>query len=220
MISEKNATDDSMYSVLINNLVERLKRELPSALAHDPMRAIPVGPFKPNFKQSFPVRTGSVLILLYEDNHELKFPLIKRPDYQGAHGGQISLPGGKTEPGEDSIDTALREAHEEIGIKTSDVNVLGRLSEFHVIPSNFLITPVVGAIEYKPHFIPDDYEVAKILNGTVADLIKDDAVFVTEILASGQYKMQAPHFKIEDEIVWGATAMMLNEFRVVLKEII
>jgi 8-oxo-dGTP pyrophosphatase MutT (NUDIX family) len=220
MNSKKNAIDDSMYSVLINNLVERLKRELPSALAHDPMRAIPVGPVKPRFKETFPVRTGSVLILLYEDNGEIKFPLIKRPEYPGAHGGQISLPGGKTELGEDSIDTALREAHEEIGIKMSDVTVLGRLSEFHVIPSNFLITPVVGAIEYKPEFIPDAYEVAKILNGTISDLVKDDAVIVTEILAAGQYRMQAPHFKIEDEIVWGATAMMLNEFRVVLKEII
>src|SRR5688500_8459180 len=178
MNSKKNAIDDSMYSVLINNLVERLKRELPSALAHDPMRAIPVGPIKPRFKETFPVRTGSVLILLYEDSGEIKFPLIKRSDYPGAHGGQISLPGGKTELGEDSIDTALREAHEEIGIKMSDVTVLGRLSEFHVIPSNFLITPVVGAIEYKPEFIPDAYEVAKILNGTIADLIKDDAVIV------------------------------------------
>ena len=106
----------AMYSTLIKNLVERLKLELPSALAHDPLRAIPVGAIKPKFKSEHPPRPGSVLILLYEDNGEIKFPLIKRPDYAGTHGGQISLPGGKTEPGEDSIQTALRETHEEIGI--------------------------------------------------------------------------------------------------------
>lgn len=208
-----------MYSVLVNNLVQRLKLTLPSALAHDTMRAIPVGPLRPKFKTDVPPRPGSVLILLYEEDGEVKFPLIRRPDYPGAHGGQISLPGGKTEPGEDSVQTALREAHEEIGIIPRDISVLGRLSEFHVIPSNFMITPVVATIPYRPVFVPDAYEVAKILNGTITALIKDDAVVITEIEAAGQYRMQAPHFKIEDEIVWGATAMMLNEFRVILREI-
>ncbi|WP_276370647.1 CoA pyrophosphatase [Chryseolinea sp. H1M3-3] len=208
-----------MYSRLINSLIQRLERELPSALAHEPLRATPVGPVRPKFKTDEQPRSGSVLILLYEDQGEIKFPLIKRPEYAGAHGGQVSLPGGKTEPGEDSIQTALREANEEIGVYSPDVNVLGRLTEFHVLPSNFLITPVVAAIPYRPVFIPDSYEVAKILSGTVNELIKDDAVMITEVLAAGQYRMQAPHFKIEDEVVWGATAMMLNEFRLILREI-
>ncbi len=208
-----------MYSALVKNLIERLKLELPSALAHDPLRAIPVGPLKPKFKTDLPKRPGSVLILLYEDDGEIKFPLIKRPEYPGAHGGQISLPGGKTEGSEDSIQTALREAHEEIGITSRDVNVLGRLSEFHVIPSNFLITPVVASIDYKPQLIPDPYEVAGILTGCISGLIREDAVGTTEIIAAGQYRMKAPHFKIDNEIVWGATAMILNEFRMILKEI-
>ncbi|HKZ38487.1 MAG TPA: CoA pyrophosphatase, partial [Chryseolinea sp.] len=126
-----------MYSSLVANLIQRLKFELPSALAHDPLRAIPVGPNVPKFKTSVLPRPGSVLILLYEENGEIKFPLIKRPDYIGAHGGQVSLPGGKTEPGEDSIQTALRETKEEIGIPGEQINVLGRLTEFHVIPSNY-----------------------------------------------------------------------------------
>jgi 8-oxo-dGTP pyrophosphatase MutT (NUDIX family) len=208
-----------MYSTLVKNLIERLKLELPSALAHDPLRAIPVGPLKPKYKTDLPKRPGSVLILLYEDDGEIKFPLIKRAEYPGAHGGQISLPGGKTEGNEDSIQTALREAHEEIGITSRDVKVLGRLSEFHVIPSNFLITPVVASIEYKPLLVPDPYEVAGILTGSISGLIREDAVGTTEIIAAGQYRMKAPHFKIDNEIVWGATAMILNEFRMILKEI-
>jgi len=209
-----------MYSSLVANLIQRLKFELPSALAHDPLRAIPVGPIVPKFKSSVPQRSGSVLILLYEDGGEIKFPLIKRPDYIGAHGGQISLPGGKTEPGEDSIQTALRETREEIGIPAKQINVLGRLSEFHVIPSNFMITPVVASLKNDPVFIPDPYEVSRIIHGNIRNLIMDDAVITKEILAAGTYKMQAPHFEIEGEIVWGATAMMLNEFRLILREIL
>lgn len=209
-----------MYSGLIKNLVNRLKLELPSALAHEPMRAIPVGPLRPKLKMDQPPRPGSVLILLYEENGVVKFPLIKRPNYPGTHGGQVSLPGGKTEPGEDSIQTALRETQEEIGVRGDDVEVLGRLSEFHVIPSNYMITPVVGTMKHVPNFIPDPYEVSKILNGSITELIRDDAVVTTEINVSGQYKLQAPHFVIDDEMVWGATAMMLNEFRLILREII
>jgi 8-oxo-dGTP pyrophosphatase MutT (NUDIX family) len=210
----------AMYSVFIQNLIQRLKQELPSALAHDPLRAIPVGPLRPKSKADVPLRPGSVLILLYEDEGEIKFPLIKRPEYAGAHGGQISLPGGKAEAGENPIETALREAWEEIGVDSQYVNVLGRLSEFHVIPSNFLITPVVGSIDVKPRLVPDPYEVAGILTGRISELIREDAVGTTEILAAGNYRMKAPHFKIENEIVWGATAMMLNEFRMILREIL
>ena len=208
-----------MYASLIERLSERLKRELPSALAHDLLRAVPVGQLKPKFKSDVPTRPGSVLILLYEDDGDIKFPLIKRPEYQGAHGGQISLPGGKAEPGENSIETALREAQEEIGVDSHRVKILGRLSEFHVIPSNFLITPVVASIDRKPEWIPDPYEVAGILIGSISELVREDAVRTTEILAAGQYRMNAPHFNIENQIVWGATAMMLNEFRMVLREL-
>jgi 8-oxo-dGTP pyrophosphatase MutT (NUDIX family) len=209
-----------MYSNLIKNLVNRLKLELPSALAHEPMRAIPVGPLRPKLKMDQPPRPGSVLILLYEEDGVVKFPLIKRPNYVGTHGGQVSLPGGKTESGEDSIQTALRETYEEIGIPASEVEVLGRLSEFHVIPSNYMITPVVGTIKSIPNFIPDPYEVSKIITGSINDLIREDAVITTEISVSGQYRLQAPHFQIEGEMVWGATAMMLNEFRLILRELI
>ena len=123
-----------MYSALINNLTARLKLELPSALAHDPLRAVPVGAIKPKFKSEHPPRPGSVLILLYEADGEIKFPLIKRPDYAGTHGGQVSLPGGKTEPGEDSIQTALRETHEEIGISGQRCGGVGKTERVSCYP--------------------------------------------------------------------------------------
>ena len=165
-------------------------------------------------------RPGSVLILLYEENNIIKFPLIKRPVYIGAHSGQISLPGGKSEPGENYFETALRETEEEIGVMQKQVEVLGKLTDFYVIPSNFMVTPIVGILSGSISFVPDPFEVEKIIVGTLEDLLKADAIKQTEIVAAGKYRMMAPHFEIENEIVWGATAMMLNEFRMVLQSII
>jgi 8-oxo-dGTP pyrophosphatase MutT (NUDIX family) len=199
-------------------LAERLKQPLPGPMAHEPLRAIPTGLIKPVFEHSRPPRPGGVVILLYEEEGVLKFPLTKRPDYLGTHGGQISLPGGKAEQGETQIETALREAEEEIGIPRNAIEVIGTLSEFFVIPSNFMVTPVVGYLKQAYQFIPDPKEVVKILHGSIDELIKPDAVKVKEIMAARMFPMQAPHFEIEGEVVWGATAMMLNELRMVLRE--
>jgi len=182
------------------------------------MRALPVGNLIPKFEHKLPPKPGSVLILLYEENGQIRFPLIKRPEYLGTHSGQVSLPGGKADPNETPIDTALREGEEEVGVDRLAVKVLGRLSDFFVIPSNFMVTPVVGVVR-NPVFTPDPYEVSKILYGSLDDLLRQDAIREKQILAAGQYHLIAPHFEIEGEIVWGATAMMLNEFRMVLQEL-
>jgi 8-oxo-dGTP pyrophosphatase MutT (NUDIX family) len=200
-------------------LSQRLKAPLPGPQAHEPLRATPIGLIKPRFEHRSPPRPGSVLILLYEESGKIMFPLTKRPDYLGAHGGQISLPGGKAEAGETRIETALREAEEEIGVPASQIEIVGELTEFFVIPSNFLITPVVGFLKGSPEFIPDSKEVKKIINASVEDLLRVDAVITKEILAAKMFPMMAPHFEIENEIVWGATAMMINEFRMVVQSL-
>jgi 8-oxo-dGTP pyrophosphatase MutT (NUDIX family) len=205
---------------LLQGLQERLKQELPGAAAHEGLRATPAGTDIPTFKHQVPPRPGSVLILLYPESNSVYFPLIKRPDYLGAHSGQVSLPGGKAEPGENVFETALREAQEEIGVNPSAVQIIGKLSDFFVIPSNFMVTPVIGVAKGKPSLTPDAYEVVKILHGDVSQILSDDAIKTKEILAAGRYRLRAPHFEIEGEIVWGATAMMLNELRWVLREMV
>lgn len=207
------------WSRIINHLDERLKLPLPGALAHEPLRAIPLGDTKPVFNHTLAPKPGGVLILLYEEDGIIKFPLIKRQEYLGAHSGQISFPGGKAEIGETSLVAALREGEEEIGINRHDVQVLGTLSDFFVIPSNFLVTPVIGTIK-NPVFKPDKREVARVLTARLDSLLADEAIREKEILAAGKFPLRAPHFEVEGEIVWGATAMMLNEFRTILKEII
>ncbi|MBA4058492.1 MAG: coenzyme A pyrophosphatase [Marivirga sp.] len=201
-------------------LYQRLSSPLPGDNAHSILRAVPLGNTIPSFTHKLPPRPGGVLILLYQEGNSIRFPLIRRQEYLGAHSGQISLPGGKSERGEDGVQAALREAEEEIGINRMKPNVLGILSNFYVIPSNFIITPVVAVLDTAPVFTPDPYEVAKILSGSIEDLVRDDAIKETEILAAGQFRMMAPHFEIEREIVWGATAMMLNEFRMILREVL
>lgn len=184
------------------------------------MRAEPVGAIKPRFEHKMPPRPGSVMILLYPNGNDVLFPLTKRPDYLGTHGGQISLPGGKAEPGETAVETALRETEEEIGIKSNAIEIVGTLSDFFVIPSNFLVTPVVALMHAQPVFSPDPKEVVKVLHGSVSKLLDEAAIRTREILAAKVFPMRAPHFEIEQEVVWGATAMILNEFRTVLKELI
>jgi 8-oxo-dGTP pyrophosphatase MutT (NUDIX family) len=206
-------------ALLANRLAERLKFPLPGSAAHEPLRATPLGDLRPKFDHKVAPRPGSVLILLYEENGQIKFPLTKRPDYTGTHAGQVSLPGGKAEAGEDFIQTALRETEEEIGVPRNRVKVIGRLSDFFVIPSNFMITPVVGYTSPKPEFVPQESEVVKILAGNLSTLLSDDAIQIKEILAAKTYRLMAPHFLIENEVVWGATAMMLNELRTVLREL-
>jgi 8-oxo-dGTP pyrophosphatase MutT (NUDIX family) len=205
--------------LLAEKLKTRLKLPLPGDEAHKPLRATPMGSLIPKFDHTVAAKPGSVLILLYPDEDKIRFPLIKRPDYLGAHSGQISFPGGKVEPGEDNVEAALREGEEEVGVRKESVNVIGRLSSFFVIPSNFLVVPVIGYVNQKPLFIPDPVEVVKIISGDIDALMHDDVVKEKEILAAGKYRMQAPHFEIEEEVVWGATAMMLNEFRLVLKSL-
>lgn len=208
------------FDELVISLSARLAKPLPGSKAHEPMRAVFTGAVRPNFEHKVPPKPGSVLILLYQEDDVIKFPLIKRTEYPGAHSGQVSFPGGKAELNEDAYQTALREGEEEIGVKQADIKVLGRLSDFFVIPSNFMVAPIVACIDYPPVFRPDQHEVVRILSGSLDDLVKDDAIHQKEIVAAGKFQLMAPHFEIEGEVVWGATAMMLNEFRMILRETI
>ena len=204
---------------LIPELEERLKQPLPGAVAHDIMRATPVGALRPDFQHKVPPKPGAVLILLYEDNGQIKIPLIKRQEYLGTHSGQVSLPGGKTENDEDAIETALREAEEEIGVNRNDLTIVGKLTDFFVIPSNYIVTPIAVVAKGIPALNPDPREVARIITAELSQLTAQDAIRNKEILAGGSFRMMAPHFDVEGEVVWGATAMILNELCHVIKEI-
>lgn len=208
------------FDRLIQKLESRLAQALPAALAHEAMRARDSNGRPPEFRHSLPPKPSSVLLLLYPGaDGAINFPLVKRADYPGAHSGQISFPGGRAEAGETKIQTALREAEEEVAVHPSEITVLGVLSDFFVVPSNFIVTPVVGYAKKRPQFVPDKVEVVRILEGDVRSLLPAEAVHVSEIVVAKTYKLNAPHFIVDNEMVWGATAMMLNEFRMIVTEL-
>ncbi len=165
-------------------------------------------------------RQSAVLLLLYPGPHDLYLPLTQRHPYKGVHGGQISLPGGRTEPSDRSpVDTALREAHEEVGVAPDQVRVLGQLSPLYVPPSNFLIHPVVGVLPHRPDFVPEPFEVADIIEAPLTSLRDPAQLRETQMRLSDGLTIRTPYFDVQARVVWGATAMILSEFLWVWEEV-
>jgi 8-oxo-dGTP pyrophosphatase MutT (NUDIX family) len=166
-----------------------------------------------------PVRS-SVLILLYPgiNSREIMTVLIQRPDYDGVHGGQISLPGGKFEEKDRDVQTtAIRETEEEIGITGEEVAILGPLSQLYIPPSNYIVYPFVGYLSSRPAFHPDKEEVAEIIELKLSDLSDKRNLKKTKISLRNGMVIHGPCFMVDERIIWGATAMILNEFKTILK---
>ena len=158
-------------------------------------------------------RDAAVLLLLYprSQRHDWHLTLIKRPDYDGVHSGQIAFPGGRREGDESLTETALREAREEIGIDPGQVTLLGELTAFFVFASNHLVHPFVGHTERRPAFVPCPVEVAQIIEIPLSHLLAPTSLRQeTRKLRWGPARI--PYFAVDEHKVWGATAMMLAEF--------
>lgn len=163
-------------------------------------------------------RVASVMILLYEnENGDIEFPVTMRLAYEGAHSSQFSLPGGQYEELDITLDqTAIRETVEELGVFEDDIEVVKQLSEIYIPPSNFLVYPFIGVFNGQPHFVPQEDEVQYIIPLDLeAFLEAEPETFVKEF--SG-HSIDVPGYNIGDEeYLWGATAMILEEFKDVIK---
>jgi 8-oxo-dGTP pyrophosphatase MutT (NUDIX family) len=196
-------------------LRHRLAGPLPGAEAQ--WRFAPSPPLKgwrPDDRPSG-ARAAAALVLIYPGQHGASFPLTVRRDDLPQHPGQISLPGGGLDPGEDPAAAALREAHEEIGINPDDVRILGPLSTLWVIVSNFVVTPYVAVTDRRPEFRAAPHEVAALIEAPVHWLMEPSRVGWDERNRSG-VPVRFPYFDFDGHRVWGATAMMLSELRDVL----
>jgi 8-oxo-dGTP pyrophosphatase MutT (NUDIX family) len=162
-------------------------------------------------------RAAGVLILLYPFDGAWYFPLMKRVEDGLVHGGQISLPGGSREAGESLRETALREACEEIGAACSGIEVFGQLSALYIPPSNFLVTPTVGCAAARPDFHCDPREVAELIEVPLSTLFDRDTLR-REPWALRGVTVEVPFYQIGPHKVWGATAMILSEFSMLLAE--
>lgn len=202
-------------TLLISRLHHRLKAPLPgwqSQWELSPVSGSP--PLAPEHH-----RKGAVLSLLYPYKDELHIVFMKRTDDGKAHGGQISFPGGKQEPEDRTLNlTALRESEEELGIIQQEVQVLGGLTKLYIPASNFLVQPVVGYAANRPIFRPSPVEVDEILEVSVAQLLQTP-ISTSPVTASSGFTIDAQAFLVNDQVIWGATAMMLNELLTTIRDI-
>lgn len=208
------------FSILIQQLEKELKKPLPGAQIQIRMSAIPRIRELMDFSFQGDAIRSSVLILLFPagKNGDVSLVLILRPRYDGVHSGQIALPGGRFEnPDGELLNTALREAREEIGIDPGKVRIIGQLTELYIPPSNYLVVPFIGFVLDEPSFKPDRQEVEEIIVIKLRDLIEEKSLKIKEFVVSSGVKVSAPCYDVDGHLIWGATAMILSEFREIVK---
>lgn len=164
-------------------------------------------------------KRSGVMLLLYNANDDVKLVCIRRSDYVGIHAGQMGLPGGRYEElDRNTLQTALRETEEEIGVSGNNIEIAGRLSGLYIPPSNFYVDPYVGFLKQKPVYHIDVREVKAVEEISLNELLKESAVKTKEFKTHGkESKTQAPYYEIGNVEIWGATAMILSEFLEIVK---
>jgi 8-oxo-dGTP pyrophosphatase MutT (NUDIX family) len=124
------------------------------------------------------------------------------------HAGEISFPGGRRDEGESYMRTALREAHEEIGLEPDVVDVLGALPPIGTFVTNFKVHPIVGLIEADLEYVVSPTEVEAVLAFEIADLRKG---FAMRRLVRRGLPIRTPTYVVGDHLIWGATARILGD---------
>jgi len=204
---------ETYFDQLLEEIQHNLNENLPGEWAQNLM--MPEGRINsaaPNIK---PV-PSAVLIVFFEDNKEIFFPIIRRPVYEGLHSGQMGFPGGKFENSDTTlIYTALRETEEEIGVNINDIVVLGTLSTLYIPVTNMHVTPVVGYLKSKPNYILDAHEVDTLFNVNIRDILTKSKK-ANEVWNIRGLEVDVPFYHIQEQKIWGATAMILSELEQML----
>ena len=166
-------------------------------------------------------KKAAVMMLFYPKNGRTHLVLIVRNSYKGVHSAQIAFPGGKYETADITLEkTALRETHEEIGIHPEKIEIIMPFTNLYIPPSNFMVYPFLGICKEEIVFVPDNNEVVNVIELPLNDFLNDDLIVTTIMSTSYAEKIEIPAFKINEHIVWGATAMMLSELKEVLKKVL
>ena len=205
----------TMNNIFIEQLRQRLQKPLPGLQAQLEMSSR----MRHEWEVRDDHRKGGVLSLFYPYQEKLHLVFMKRTQDGKVHGGQVSFPGGKMEPTDRNIvNTALREAEEELGIPAHEVDIIGKLTQLYILPSNFMVYPSVGYLPYRPSFQPSEEEVATIIEAPLEDLLSQKKEII-HIPVNEKLRIKAPAFKVNGYVIWGATAMMLNELLKVVREL-
>ncbi len=165
-------------------------------------------------------RIAAVLVLIYPVDGVLHVLLTRRTEQLRGHSGQISFPGGRRDPGDESFThTALRETCEELGICEADLDILGQMTTIYIPPSNFQVTPTVAYIPALPSLKPSPDEVAEVFGFALPDLL-NPAFKREEIWTLNGVRRPVRFYQVGEHKVWGATAIMLAELEYRLRAVL
>lgn len=205
--------------MLFEDAVRALDRlpGLTAPLPGGPASLMPVfggGLLRPRFGPSETARPAAVLVLVHPDPAgAARVVLTERLAYDGHHGGEVSFPGGKAEPGDlDAVATALREATEEVAldVRAAGIRIVGTLETVFIPVSDFRITPVVAVAPAAPALAANPAEVARILQPPLSAFLPGAPVEVVEREIS-DWSIRYGGYRIEGLHVWGATARILGQ---------
>lgn len=200
-------------------LEKRLQKPLPGQRAQRLLQPLPLG--GPQASVNYTVRhhyykSSGVLVPLLKKEDTLNVILTLRSE-DIRHGGQISFPGGRCEDNENFIETALREAHEEIGLDTTTVDIVGSLSSLYIDHSRNMVQPVVGFLQCEQKLTANPAEVAEIFSVSMDELL-DRRNYIKEKWDLHHAVYTVPYWNIHRVPLWGATAMMMSELVELYKE--
>lgn len=204
------------FEEVIAILEDRLSGELPGAGAQ-----IEMAPMRPDALERTELaerncREAAVLALLHPLDGHAHVVLTVRRLHLADHAGQVAFPGGRRESNESLLQTALREAQEEVDVQPDEVNILGELTPLYIPPTNFCVYPYVGYVRAAADLRPHDLEVERIVHVPVAALL-DPTNTRKEARSVRGSLVEVPFFDVSGLQVWGATAMMLAEFVAILR---
>jgi 8-oxo-dGTP pyrophosphatase MutT (NUDIX family) len=158
-----------------------------------------------------PFSHAAVLVPLFKKGENCHLLFTKRSDQVKYHKSEISFPGGVVdEEDKELVNTALREAFEEIGLKESDVQIIGVLDDYVTI-TEFIVTPIVGLFPYPYPFKVSEIEIAELIEVPLSSLLDEDCFSEREIFRGGQNEV-VDSYQYEKHIIWGATARILKQF--------
>ncbi len=154
---------------------------------------------------------AAVLIPIFKSDGQYHIVFIKRTETVKTHKGQISFPGGARDAGDNTLlDTALREADEEIGLRPEDAKVLGELDDEVTTTSNYIVTPFAAIVPHPYRFTPNKDEVDSILEVPIPALLDKECLKPDTEMLNGE-KMDSFAYHYRGKVIWGATARILNK---------
>lgn len=202
----------------ITFLENRLQHPLPGESAQKAMAPTPLdSDFTMRMDPTADAHPSSVLVPLYTDEHQKLNIIFTLRTKTIRHAGQISFPGGRSENGEEPVETALRESHEEINLSPNSVQVLGQITPLYLYRTNNQITPFVGYLDKEPILQRNPIEVEEIITVSMEDLVKNENK-IRETWELEHATFDVPYWNIHSTPLWGATAMITGELIEIYRE--